>query len=51
MKLIAYNIEQEMAFSNGVPVSKMQSIIYLGGLIDYMGCPGPEVRRRITKAR
>ena len=50
-KLIAYNTEQEVAFSDETPVPKIQNIIYLGGLIDRMGRPGPEVRRRIAEAR
>ena len=50
-KLIAYNTEQEVAFSDGTPLPKTQSIIYLGGLIDHMGRPGPKVRRRIAEAR
>ena len=41
----------EVAFSDGTPAPKTQSIIYLGGLIDHMGRPGPEVRRRIAEAR
>ena len=50
-KLIADNTEQEVAFGDGTPVPKTQNIFYLGALIDHMGRPGPEVRRRIAEAR
>ena len=50
-KLILYNSDASVVFSNGDPVPQVSSIVYLGGLIDKNGRPGPEVRRRIGEAR
>ena len=50
-KLILYNSEGNIFFSNGDPVPRVSSIVYLGGLIEETGRPGPEVRRRIGEAR
>ena len=50
-KLILYNSEGKIFFSNGDPVPRVSSIVYLGGLVEETGRPGPEVRRRIGEAR
>ena len=50
-KLVLCNSDASVVFSNGDPVPKVSSIVYLGGLIDRHGKPGPEVRRRIGEAR
>ena len=50
-KLVLYNSDASVVFNNGDPVPKVSSIVYLGGLIDKHGKPGPEVRRRIGEAR
>ena len=50
-KLILYNSDASVVFSNGDPVPQVFSVVYLGGLIDKNGRPGPEVRRRIGEAR
>ena len=50
-KLIVYNSDATKLFSNGDPVPRISSIVYLGGLIEATGKPGPEVRRRIGEAK
>ena len=46
-KLVLYNSDASIAFRDGSLVQQVSSIVYLGGLIDQTGKPGPEVRRRI----
>ena len=50
-KLVLYNSDASIAFRDGSLVQQVSSIVYLGGLIDQTGKPGPEVRRRIGEAR
>ena len=49
-KLVLYNSDASIAFGDGSLVQQVSSIVYLGGLIDQTGKPGPEVRRRIGEA-
>ena len=46
-KLVLYNSDASIDFRDGSLVQQVSSIVYLGGLIDQTGKPGPEVRRRI----
>lgn len=50
-KLILYNSDTSIAFRYGSLVQQVSSVVYLGGLIDETGKPGPEVRRRISESR
>ena len=50
-KLILYNSDTSIAFRDGSLVQQVSSVVYLGGLIDETGKPGPEVRRRISESR
>ena len=50
-KLIPYYSDHSIAFRDGSLVQQVSSVIYLGGLIDESGKPGPELRRRIGEAR
>ena len=50
-KFIIYNSDLTILFSNGDPIPRISSIIYLGGLIEATGKPGPEKRRRIGEAK
>lgn len=46
-KLILCNSDASIHFQTGVPVQQVSSLVYLGGLIDHTGKPGPEVRHRL----
>ena len=50
-KLILYNSDASIHFQDGSQVQRVTSIVYLRGLIDNTGKPGPEVRRRLGEAR
>ena len=50
-KLILYNSDNSIAFRDGSLIQQASSVIYLGGLTDEPGKPGPEVRRRLGEAR
>ena len=50
-KLILYNSEASIYFQDGSQVQPVSSLVYLGGLIEHTGKPGPEVRRRLGEAR
>ena len=48
---ILYNSEASIYFQDGSQVQQVSSLVYLGGLIEHTGKPGPEVRRGLGEAR
>jgi len=50
-KLVVYNTETDIFFTDGSKVPKATSVVYLGALIDSKGRPGHEVSKKIQDAR
>ena len=49
-KLVLYNTETEIFFSDGSKVPVASSVVYLGAHIDSKGNPGPEVAKKLREA-
>ena len=50
-KLVSYNSQVEINFTDGSKVPKATSVVYLGAVIDSQGRPGNEISKRIGECR